>query len=109
MEISKEHLLLTFQNALLYNVCPNTRIIFADIESVNKLITWIYVDLPPTEAEKDMYYSIQSEVLGEFEGFDDSGSKVKILTGHFDEENLRGKMVLFARCDYLDENRNLIK
>lgn len=98
-----------FQNALLFNVTFHTRLVFVDVVDDKKVIMWVYLDREPTEDEKDVYYSVSAEALGKFDDFDDANSKVLFSTGGFSDEELRGKLVLFARCDYLDLEGNLLK
>ena len=105
----EHHLLLAFQNALLFNVTTNTRLIYAELEEGNRLITHVYLDLEPTEDERDVYYAVAAEVKGDFANLDDGNSRVIFYTEPFSEDQLRGKMVVFARCDLLDENRNLLE
>lgn len=107
MEKNKKYqFLLAFQRALLFNVTYRTRLILADIID-SKLIIWVYLDSEPTDDEKDVYYSVCAELTGEFIELDDNISEVQFLTDNFSEENLNGKLLLFARCDYLDLEGNL--
>ncbi len=69
---------------------------------------WVYSDREPTDDEKDVYYSVCAELTGDFIELDDSISEVRFLIEGFSEENLRDKLVLFARCDYLDLEGNLM-
>lgn len=65
------------------------------------------MDRTPTEDEKDVYYSVSAEVRGEFVELVGDLSEVHFLTGGFNDDDLRNKLVLFARCDYLDLEGNL--
>jgi|GEM_PF-1500662 len=106
-EISKHQLLLVFQKALLFNITFHTKLILADVVNNRKLIIWIYMDRTPTEDEKDVYYSVSAEVRGEFVELVGDLSEVHFLTEDFNDDDLRNKLVLFARCDYLDLEGNL--
>ncbi len=98
----KNQLLLAFQRALLFNITYHTRVIVADVIENSKLIVWVYLDRVPTDDEKDLYYSVCAELTGEFMYLDDATSEVHFSTDSFAEENLKDKLILFARCDYLD-------
>lgn len=102
MEKNKKYqLLLAFQNALLFNITYGTRLILADVIE-SKLIIWVYLDREPTVHEKDVYYSVSAEITGDFLELDESLSEVQFLTESFSEESLKDRLLLFARCDYLD-------
>lgn len=100
-------LLLSFQKALLFNVTFHTRLILADVHDNKKLIMWAYLDRAPTDDEKDVYYSVSAEVAGDFVDLDDAISEVHFLTENINDEDLRDKLLLFARCDYIDLDGNL--
>lgn len=100
-EDKKYQLLLAFQEVLLFNITYGTKLILADVID-NKLIIWVYLDREPTDDEKDVYYSVCAELTGGFVELDDSISEVRFLTEDFFEENFKDKLLLFARCDYLD-------
>lgn len=106
-ENRKNQLLLSFQKVLLFNITFHTKLIVANVFNSSKLVIWVYMDKLPTDDEKDVYYSICAEVTGEFLDLDDSISEVHFLTESFAEENLKDKLLLFARCDYLDLEGNL--
>ena len=105
--MKKEELYYAFQNALLFNITYHTRLIYADVLDGNKLVIWVHLDKEPNENEKDVYYSVSAELTGSFEELNDSLSEVHFSTGNFNEEDLNGKLLLFARCDYLDLDGNL--
>lgn len=106
-ENTKYRLLLAFQEALLFNVTFHTKLVVADVMDGNKLIMWVYLDKEPTIHEKDAYYSVSAEVKGNFVDFDSANSSVHFSIDNPSDEDLRGKLVLFARCDYLDLEGNL--
>ena len=68
------------------------------------------LDKTPTEDERDMFFSVSAEVTGNSAEFDDSKSKVIFLIDNTSIDDLaKDNMVFYARCDYLDENGNLVK
>ena len=72
----------------------------------NKLNLIVYLDMEPTVHEKDVYYSYCSEILGEFVELKDS--EVHFFSKSDSSVTLKDKIILFARCDYLDFDGNLI-
>ena len=100
---------LAAYNATLFNVCANTKLITSKVEENRKLVIWVYLDQIPTDDEKDMYYSISSEIASHFTELDDSISEVFFIQKDYDESQVKNKLVLFARTDLLDENRVLIE
>ena len=97
---------LAFHNALLFGITYHTRLVIADIID-NELIMWVYLDKVPTEDEKDVYYSVSAEIKGHFTEL--YSSKVHFLTESFPEVIIKDRLLLFARCDYLDLEGNLIE
>ena len=107
MDKNKKHqYFLACHNALLFNITYHTRLVIADIID-NELIIWVYLDKVPNEHEKDAYYSASAELKGEF--IELSSSKVYFLTEPFSEVSIKDRLLLFARCDYLDSEGNLIE
>lgn len=99
----------TFQNALLFNVTFHTRLVYLDVADDKKVIMWVYLDKEPTEDEKDAYFSAFAEAFSSLDDFDETNSKVLFSTKSFSDEDLRDKIVLFARCDYLNSDGYLLK
>lgn len=106
--ITKSQLLWVCYNALLFNVTQYLRFLYVHLEDDILTIT-VVLDREPTEDEKDVYYSYSAEVEGHFAELDDSKSKVVFVTEDFSESNYSKHHVVFARCDYLDDNGNLIE
>jgi hypothetical protein len=96
--MNKDHLLLSAQRALLFNVIDCVRFICAEI-SDNKLMLYIYSDRELTEDEMDLYYGVSAEMSGDFV-LDDSKSKTIFIVEHgqFESITITGKLV-YARYE----------
>ena len=104
MMIDKNDLILIFQKSLLFNISKSTRIIAAYIQNNDSLIIEVYFDRIPSDDEKDLYYAVSAEVTGDIDFLDEAKSKVIFSIKEIKDKELKGKLVLFARCDYMDEN-----
>lgn len=94
-----------FYQCMLFNVNSRTNAILFKIDDLNKkILTKVYVSKEPTYDEKDMYYSILSEVTGDI-GYS-WNSEVSFYIETFDmyDNKNNGYKVVYAKCDYLDDD-----
>jgi hypothetical protein len=106
MEIhEKGQLFYALHRNLVFNVTKSTRLIYADVDNNAILNVRVYMDREPTIDEKDLYYSFSGEVAGTYTFI--NGSNVQFYTSDYDEKELISGQIIFAICDYLDENGNL--
>lgn len=108
MILGKKYRQLCFklQSTLLFNVTFHTKLICADVDD-DELTLWVYMDRFPTEDEKDVYHSYSGEVVGTFLYL--KRSMVHFLIEDFVDDEFKDKLLLFARCDYLDVDGNLLQ
>ncbi|MHA3789027.1 hypothetical protein ACX0HA_12500 [Flavobacterium hauense] len=107
VENRRNQLLFAMYRAFLFNITFYTRLICAEIRG-SKLIIWVYLDRMPTDHEKDVYYSVCAELTGTFMDLDGSLSEVYFLTDNFNEDDFKDKLLIFARCNYLDVEGDLL-
>lgn len=65
--MNEQDLRFKIYNSLLFHVNKKTRYIFFEVDSLNVLNFLICLEEEPTTDEKDMYYSMVSEVTGDYE------------------------------------------
>jgi hypothetical protein len=84
----KEELLLSAQRALLFNIIPKVKYIF--IETVNtQLLMMVYSNKELTPEEKDMYFAVCGEIVGDFEYLSLEYSEVRFEFGIIQYDELK--------------------
>lgn len=68
---------LSAQRALLFNIISCVRFIFIDNRS-GKIILSVYTDRDLSDTEKELYYEVLGEILGDFTDLDFEGSMTLI-------------------------------
>jgi hypothetical protein len=97
--MSNAELILSFQRALLFNILPSVRYIFAEIREINSLDMLVYTDRELSEWEKDVYYAVSAEVEGDFVEVGAQGT-VKFVTDVRDyAEVSKLQLLIYARYE----------
>jgi len=64
--MSNAEIRMSFQRALLFNIISSVRFIFTEMNASGSLDMIVYTDRELTESEKDIYYAVSGEVIGDF-------------------------------------------
>jgi hypothetical protein len=97
--INNERLLLSVQRALLFNIINSVRFIFIENKG-EELLMSVYTDTELMNEEKDIYYAVLGEILGDFTNINDAASEVIFIVNRsaFEKINNSGILV-YARYE----------
>ncbi|MDF1546172.1 MAG: hypothetical protein P1P88_00025 [Bacteroidales bacterium] len=87
--VERNSLLLSIQRALLFNILAYIRFIFIEVEKGPFLKIWIYSDKELNESEKEIYYSVAGEVVGDFTELNNQDVEVLFFVDQSNFENIQ--------------------
>jgi hypothetical protein len=97
--MDKDKLLLSVQRALLFNILNSVRFIFIENQG-DKILLTIYSDNELTTEEKDIYFAVLGEILGDFSNINDSASEVIFMINDIKFEKIKNQGILvYARYE----------
>ncbi|MBD1434958.1 hypothetical protein H8B06_19210 [Sphingobacterium sp. DN00404] len=90
---------LSSNRALLFNVISSVKYICVKLKK-EKLILSVYCERELTEDEKDIYYAVAGEIIGDFVELDDSLTEVEFIVSNkkYEKSDCKGELV-YARYE----------